>query len=267
VDCECALESDGCCVACGRAYGEHDGIWHAINPLTGRNKIAAAFYDGPGWERFRPWERLFLNFQGGEAHARRSILRHMPRQLTATVLEVGIGEGENLRLLPKSWNVYGVDIARNRLAACRDRFPHMSGRLIWAEAEALPFMESTFDAVFSIGGFNFFRDPAKALREMRRVARPGSTLIIADEIPGLHRFAPGRILGFDEIDRWCLQRMGLTRDFVEMALSCRLDPNAIAALEWPGHRRVSIWNRLGYCLVASMPAADGSRAKRDAVVA
>ena len=40
-----------------------------IGPLFGRNAIAAKFYDGPGWMKFRPWERQFLRMVGGEKRA------------------------------------------------------------------------------------------------------------------------------------------------------------------------------------------------------
>ena len=61
----------------------------------------------------------------------------------------------------------------------RDRFPDMAGRLVWAEGEALPFADATFDAVFTVGGFNYFRDHVAALREMRRVAVPGRPVLVA----------------------------------------------------------------------------------------
>jgi SAM-dependent methyltransferase len=254
LSCAAALGGRGACPACGRDYPESGGILEAIGPLTGSNRVAAAFYDGPGWARFRPWERLFLRFQGGPARARRQILRHLPRRSNARVLEVGIGDGENLPLLPTGWSAFGVDIARNRLVACRDRFPRMAGRLARAEAEALPFADATFDAVFSVGGFNYFRDPAAALREMRRVARLGAPVVVADERPDLRRFAPGYQLGIEALDAWCLRRMGLDPEFVAMALGLRLDVDALAAREWPGHRRYPIWSRLGYCLVDPAPA-------------
>ena len=103
-----------------------------------------------------------------------SILRHIPapERRPARLLEVGIGDGENLRFLPGSWTVYGVDIARTQLVACCRRFPRMRGRLARAEAERLPFPDGTFDACFSIGGFTYYDDHAAALREMRRVTRP-----------------------------------------------------------------------------------------------
>jgi SAM-dependent methyltransferase len=225
-----------------------------MGPLRGTNRIAAAFYDGPSWPRFRPWEQLFLWFQGpGPARARRQVLQHLPRQPRARVLEVGIGGGPNLPLLPPDWIVYGVDIAASQLALCRDRRPSMAGRLAWAEAEALPFADASFDAVFTVGGFNYFRDPIGAIREMRRVARPEAPVIVADEDPDLIRFSPGRALGIDLIDGWALRALGLDAEFISMVQNHQLNVAAVACAAFPGYRRFPIWNRLGYCLVDPAP--------------
>jgi ubiquinone/menaquinone biosynthesis C-methylase UbiE len=45
----------------------------------------------------------------------------------------------------------------------------------------LPYPENYFDCVFHMGGINFFTDPGAALREMTRVARPGTRLVVVDE--------------------------------------------------------------------------------------
>jgi SAM-dependent methyltransferase len=251
VDCGRALEGRAACPGCGRAYPVEEGILTAIGPLSGTNRIAAAFYDGPNWERFRFWENVFLWFQGpGVNAARRQVLRHLPDAPAARVLEVGIGDGENVARLPAAWELYGVDIARNRLRACARRFPATAGRLAWAEAERLPFEDGTFDAVFTVGGINYFRDPAAALREMRRVAREGAVLVAADERPDLYRFSPAYALGLGAVDRWWLGRSGLDPEFLAMVYETppRVEPAAREV--WPRHRRVPIWNRLGYCLVS-----------------
>jgi hypothetical protein len=88
---------------------------------------------------------------------------------------------------------------------------------------------------------------------MRRVARSGAPVIVADENPDLYRLAPGHILGLDAIDRWGLIAMGLDRQFIAMVLEHRIDLDAVARVEMPGHRRFPIWNRLGYCLVDPDP--------------
>ena len=253
LDCQRRLQGCDECPDCGRAYPTVGGILQAIGPLSGTNRIAAAFYDSPAWPRFKFWEQVFLGFQGpGVARARRQVLRHLPDSSTARVLEVGIGDGENVPLVPPGWDVFGVDIARSRLTACRDRFPATSGRLAWAEGESLPFVDDCFDAVFTVGGINYFRDPAQALHEMRRVARPGGVLIAADEIPDLYRFGIGHILGLEMLDRWWLGLTGLDRDFVTMVLDTSPAVELAARQVWPRHRRVPIWNRLGYCLVETL---------------
>src|SRR5436853_540803 len=75
---------------------------------------------------------------------------------------------------------------------------------------------ATFDAVFTVGGINYFRDPCAALREMRRVARPGAAIVAADELPDLYRFAPGHALGLEALDKLGLRVMGVDRDFINM---------------------------------------------------
>lgn len=224
------------------------GIVEAIGPLSGRNAVAAAFYDGPGWRRFRPWEHAFLALQGGQRRARRPILKHLPDRPEARVLEVGIGEGDNLPFLPAGWEVHGVDIARSRLEECLRRFPAMDGRLAWAEGERLPYDDRSFDAAFTVGGFNYFGDHEATLREMARVTRSGGVLIVADEAPWLVRCGIGHLIGVPRIDAAWLRGLGLDRDFADMVLAMRIDLDAVFSGS-AGWRRSSIWRGLGYCAV------------------
>lgn len=225
------------------------GILEAIGPLRGRNRVAASFYDGPGWGRFRRWERLFLACQGGHRRARMPILRHLPRTAEARVLEVGIGDGDNLPLLPDGWEVHGADIARGRLLEGLARFPKLDGRLALAEAEALPFPDATFDACLCVGGFTFFRDHEAALREMRRVTRRGGPVVVADEVPWLCRLGIGHLIGRPRLDAAWLRALGLDREFVAMALDLRLDIEAVVRATLPDAEIHRIWRGLGYCIV------------------
>lgn len=249
LDCATPLHGAAACPACGRPYDQSGGVLDALGPLDGRNAVVARFYEGAAWLKFRPWERLFLALQGGNRRARRPILRHLPDTATARVLEVGIGDGDNLPLLPASWEIHGVDFARARLDACLRRFPRQAGRLALAEAGALPYPDATFDACYCVGGFTFFGDHAAALREMRRVTRPGGPVVVADEVPWLCRLGIGHLIGRPAIDAWWLRRLGLAPEFVAMVFALELDVDAVAAGALPGARRHAIWGGLGYCLV------------------
>ncbi len=250
--CRRTLAGSMVCPGCGSRTVEAGGVVEAIGALRGANRVCSEFYDGAAWRRFRFWEDVFLWFQGpGVAASRRQVLRHLRVGPGSRVLEVGIGDGANVPLLPAGCEVFGVDVARGRLWTCLSRFPATAGRLAWAEAEDLPFADGVFDAVLTVGGINYFNDPGAALREMRRVARTGAVLVAADEIAELHRFSPASLLGLEPLDRAGLRLMGLDREFLRLVYEAA--PGAVGAAAgaaWPGHRRVPIWNRFGYCLVA-----------------
>jgi ubiquinone/menaquinone biosynthesis C-methylase UbiE len=112
------------------------------------------------------------------------------------VLEVSIGTGANLRLLPLDAEIHGLDLSLGMLRACRRnlRRQHREAALYQGEAERLPFRDNSFDLVFHVGGINFFSDRRRALAEMLRVARPGSKIIVSDEteevVAGLYRRIP-----------------------------------------------------------------------------
>lgn len=155
----------------------------------------------------------------------------------------------NLRLLPRDWAAFGVDISLTQLEDCLQQDPRMVGRLARAEAEALPFADGTFDACWTLGGFNYFADHDLALREMRRVTRPGGALVVADEVPNLHRFGIGHLIGIKAIDAFWLRKLGLDREFVEMVFEHSFDPDLVVKDAWPNAVRHAIWGGLGYCYV------------------
>ena len=89
--------------------------------------------------------------------------------------------------------------------------------------------------MLSIGAFNYFNDPEGALREMVRVARPGATIVISDEMPNLTDRMLGHKLGLPALDRWIVSRlMHLGDSFTDMVERFRdLDVRSIAARVCP----------------------------------
>jgi SAM-dependent methyltransferase len=257
VDCHAHIpapsENGTTCDVCGRDYPLRDGLLIAQGELTGKNRIAAAFYNSERWPRFRPWEQLFLKSLGGLPGARMQILRHLRHLRPVSLLEVGIGDGENVALLPRSLTISGIDIAERPLAACRDRYPDRGLFLALAEGERIPFSDRSFDAVLSVGGFNFYSDPQMALSEMARVTRPGGTIVVADELPDLFEWGWGHLLGFPRLDDWLMRRFWLGPEFTDMVIGTRLDVVALARSELRRSVVHSIWRGLGYCIVGEPP--------------
>ncbi len=100
-----------------------------------------------------------------------------------SVLETSVGTGLNYKYLPRGIKRFGLDLSPEMLTSCQANLRRweMEAELFQGNAEELPFADDSFDVVFHVGGINFFNDRAKAIREMIRVAKPGSRLLIADE--------------------------------------------------------------------------------------
>jgi len=100
-----------------------------------------------------------------------------------SVLETSVGTGLNFKYLPHGVRLSGLDLSPEMLTRCQSNLRrwHLDADLYLGNAESLPFADSSFDVVFTCGGFNFFSDKPKAIREMIRVTRPGGHLMIEDE--------------------------------------------------------------------------------------
>jgi uncharacterized protein YbaR (Trm112 family) len=88
------------CLGCQRAFPIRDGLLDMLPPLEGNNKVAADFYNGPLWPRFRFWEWFTFLCNGGERRARRRIMKYLPNLSGTRLLEVAIGDGANVPLIP-----------------------------------------------------------------------------------------------------------------------------------------------------------------------
>ncbi len=244
------------CTGCEARLPIEDEILLANERTTDNNHVAQEFYDSPLWPKFRFWEKFTWFCNGGERRARNKVLRHLPQAPELDLLDVAIGDGVYLDWLPKGWRIAGVDISRSQLEACRRR---AAGRQVWlaqCEAEALPMADRQFDAVLSIGAFNYFNDPEGSLREMVRVAKPGAPIVISDELPNLTDRMLGHKLGVPALDRWVVSRlMHLGDSFTDMVERHRsLDVPAVAARVLPGAEFIRIWQGVGYVLVGHAPA-------------
>ncbi len=79
--------------------------------------------------------------------------------------------------------VVGVDLTRELLALGGSRLQQAGVTnvvLQEANAEALPFLDDSFDLVYCRASLHHFADPRRAVDEMARVCRPGGRLAVSD---------------------------------------------------------------------------------------
>jgi trans-aconitate methyltransferase len=90
------------------------------------------------------------------------------------ILDLGCGDGQlTQRLAGMAASVQGVDASTDMVAAARGRGVNAQVGI----AEALPFGDSTFDAVFSNAALHWVRDQNAMLNEVHRVLKPGGRFV------------------------------------------------------------------------------------------
>jgi trans-aconitate methyltransferase len=95
-------------------------------------------------------------------------------QITERVLDLGCGDGAlTARLASSGARVRGVDASAQMVGAARSRGLSVDE----ASAEALPYSDATFDAVFSNAALHWVRDQEAMMREVHRVLRPGGRFV------------------------------------------------------------------------------------------
>lgn len=117
-------------------------------------------------------------------------------QAAGRVLEIGIGTGRNLAHYDKSRisALVGVDPAQqmHRLARKRMERAGLAVELVGLSAEKLPLPDASFDTVVMTYTLCSIPDPVPAVREMRRVLKPGGKLLFCE-----HGLAPD-----ESVRRW-----------------------------------------------------------------
>lgn len=135
-----------------------------------------------------------IDAKGGAEHRDRLVSK-----AEGEVLEVGAGTGRNLRDYRTATKVVALEPDPDM----RQRAEHMARRaevpveVVDGDACSLPFPDASFDTVVASLVLCTIADPAAALREVRRVVRPGGSLRFYEHVRS----------GQEELalrqDRWC----------------------------------------------------------------
>jgi len=120
------------------------------------------------------------------------------------VLDVGCGTGFATEgLLQHTGAIYGLDQSPHQLSKAFEKFGKRGPvRFHKGDAERLPFQDDSFDVVWSSGSIEYWPNPVDALRECRRVGKPGGTvLIVGPDYPNrsiFQKVADAIMLFYDE---------------------------------------------------------------------
>jgi len=115
------------------------------------------------------------------APGRQAAILHLGLRPNDTVLEVGIGTGLNLPLYPPSCRLTGIDLSGEMLDKAVERAQKlaMPGVVLKVmDATSMDFAENEFDKALATYTISAVPDPVAVLREMRRVVKPGGSIVI-----------------------------------------------------------------------------------------
>ncbi len=100
------------------------------------------------------------------------------------ILEVGVGTGLSLPYFRADAEVTGIDVSAEMLERARRRVERQGlaqvKSLMVMDAENMTFEDNAFDAVLALYVASVVPDPKRFSAEMRRVCRPGGTIVIVN---------------------------------------------------------------------------------------
>ena len=140
---------------------------------------------------------------GNDRFWRVATLRAVAPQRGERILDLAAGTGtSSMAFVPSGAHVVAADFSRGMIEEGRRRHGDVPNlEFVQADATNLPFADGEFDAVTMSFGLRNVIDPRRALRELRRVTRPGGRIVVCEfshppsrAFNGLYRFYNDRVL-------------------------------------------------------------------------
>ncbi|WP_314457619.1 demethylmenaquinone methyltransferase [uncultured Microbacterium sp.] len=140
---------------------------------------------------------------GNDRLWRTATLRAVAPKRGERILDLAAGTGtSSMAFVPSGAHVVAADFSRGMIAEGRRRHGRVPNlEFVQADATDLPFDDGEFDAVTMSFGLRNVNDPRRALRELRRVTRPGGRIVVCEfshppspVFNGLYRFYNDRVL-------------------------------------------------------------------------
>ena len=143
---------------------------------TPRSKSRSVYDDiAPSYDQgIRPFDRWFLSA------LRRKLLAMLPAD--ASILELGAGTGLNFGYYPPRAKGAAIEPSSEMLRVAKRKAKPAGVRLVQSCAEQLPFRNGAFDAAFATLVFCSVSSPEGAFAEIRRVVKPGGTVLLLEHV-------------------------------------------------------------------------------------
>ncbi len=105
-------------------------------------------------------------------------------QADGEILEIAVGTGRNFRHYPPDARVRGIELSDEMLALARGRAERAAAEigLSQGDAQSLDFEDESFDTVLITLALCTIPDDRAAVREARRVLRPGGRLVLMEHV-------------------------------------------------------------------------------------
>lgn len=209
------------CNACGAHFPEVGGILLLVkNPTEHDAAIREAQAVNPEWylaeqppEEVSPWRHhLRKRRRYVEQVLRRELIKG-GRQKAERVLDLGCGDGNNLRwLAPFAERLYGSDYNLVRLARAQARAT--GATLFLADLLNYPAFDNSFDAIFFNHVIEHIPDDGAALATVHRILKPGGLLVLGTPNEGAwwwqlaYRRAPNILATTDHVHFYTARTIG-----------------------------------------------------------
>jgi len=157
-------------------------------------------------------------------------------ELQGEIIEIGCGTGLNFSHYPAGSHVTAVervpefrDFANQRATAAAAQIDIQDG-----DAQVLGFADARFDAALVTLVFCSIPDPRRALRELRRVVRPGGRVFIFEHVRSSHRIVGWIQDLLNPVWRRTMDGCNLNRDAVSLIQEAGFEVERVASYEFGG---------------------------------
>lgn len=162
-------------------FADGDVQWYAMKDAGSVARKQAdsvvKHYATLAYEYDRKWDRYTRVSLG-------TLVQHLDLHGDEHLLDTACGTGrlaEMIREKTPNVRITGTDLSPDMIDVARQRHPEDESTAWQVDStEELPFEDATFDVVTCANAFHLIPDQEKAMREMRRLVKPGGTVCIVD---------------------------------------------------------------------------------------